>query len=288
MELSDFSSIIQTLFPEPHASLLAGMLFGLKRTMPDVLYEQLVKTGTVHVIALSGMNVSIFVKIVFDMAGRFTGKYIAAATTIVTLMWFLFLVGPSATIVRAAIMAVCTVCSKLFGRKDIPLLGLVFAAGTMILVKPSIIGDISFQLSVAATLGILIFSHDSDNDSFSLVGEEKPGGFVKHVGRLVRHSWVSLKGTLASDLKTTLSAQLFTTPLIMYYFHQVSIISPVSNIAVGWLVGPIMILGLFTVTVGMIWLPLGKICSFLVFPFLTMFIVLVRLFASVPFGSFEF
>jgi len=272
MELSELVDIVNRLFPEPHASLLAGMLFGIKRTMPDGLYAQLIDTGTIHVVALSGMNISIIVRLVFDMCGRFFGKYASACATVLAIVSFIFLVGPSATIVRAAIMGSLTVLATVFGRKDVPLLTLVFAGGTMILFNPAIVSDISFQLSFAATLGILLFS--GKNGDVSLVSvQNSPAHFLHEM--------------LKDDFKITLSAQLFTVPLIMYYFHRISLISPVANVSVGWLVAPITIAGLVTVFLGWIWFPLGKICSFFVYPLLALFLFLVNIFSLVPFSSVE-
>ena len=259
---------VNALLPEPHASLLAGMLFGVRATMPDDFYEALIITGTLHVIALSGMNVSIIIRLLFGIMGKIFGKTTGLVLTITGIVGFVFLVGPSATIIRASIMGSLTLIALWFGRKDIPLLSLVFTVLIMILLNHDLISSISFQLSVFATLGIILFA-----------GKEK--FFVKNV-------WSGIWWFIKDNLRVTLSAQIFTTPLILFYFNRVSIISPFANVAIGWLIGPITYLGFMTVFLAQIWWPLGRFASLIVWVPLSFFIWIVKTFSQIPFASIEF
>jgi len=259
-------SLINRMLPEPHASLLAGMLFGVNANMPGDFYDALIDTGTVHVIALSGMNISIIVRVLFDSLHVLLGRVVSVIITICGIAGFVLFVGPSATIVRAAIMGSMSLLAVLFGRRDIPLLSLVLAATTMIVVQPSILTSVSFQLSCSATLGILLFAGNT--------GEYSQEGLV-HRG----------KTFLLTELRMTLAAQVFTAPLIMYYFNQISLISPIANVIIAWLVGPITILGLIIVVIGVLFYPIGYAMSFLVYPFLSIFIYTISLLAKVPIAS---
>ncbi|MCJ7740220.1 ComEC/Rec2 family competence protein, partial [Candidatus Microgenomates bacterium] len=82
-----FLSIINSLLPEPQASLLGGILFGVKATMPKDLYNALVVTGTLHIIALSGMNVSILVNLIAKITS-FLGKKASSIVTICLIVIF--------------------------------------------------------------------------------------------------------------------------------------------------------------------------------------------------------
>ena len=273
--------IINKLLPEPHASLLAGMLFGVKKTMPPDFYDALIETGMLHVIALSGMNISIIVRVLFDTLGKILGITISVMLTIAAIVGFITFVGASSTIVRAGIMGCLSLGGVLFGRRDIPLLSLAVAAGTMILLNPSIISSISFQLSCAATLGIILFGGGTYHTNPAEQQVKTSVSSLTEIG-------YSLLSFIRSELRVTFAAQLFTVPIIFYYFHRVSLISPIANVAIGFLVAPITIIGFVMVIAGVIWLPLGRLVAFALWPLLELFIVVIRLLSKVPMASVEF
>jgi len=101
----------------------------------------------------------------------------------------------------------------------------------------------------------------------------------------------NLKGTLFHyfkfNLQTTLAAQLFTTPLILYHFHRISLIAPITNILIAWTISPIMISGFLTVLAGLIWEPFGILAGFLVYVPIAFLLIVVRLTAQIPFASFN-
>ncbi|MBI4130002.1 ComEC/Rec2 family competence protein [Candidatus Roizmanbacteria bacterium] len=272
---------INALLPEPHASLLAGMLFGVHRSMPDEFYQSLIITGTLHVIALSGMNVSIIIRLLFDFLGNVLGKRWGVVGTLLGIGGFVWLVGPSPTIIRASIMGSLTICAVVVGRKSIPLLALGVSAVLMILFDLSLWKNISFQLSFLATLGIILFANKSWKLSKENLPQEKSSKPTKTIGS-------SLLSLLTSDLKVSLSAQVFTIPVILYQFHRISLISPIANVATGWLVGPIMYGGFLMIVLSLIFRPFGYLAGLIVWVPLTLFIWLVELLAKVPAASISF
>lgn len=274
MNVADAVSVINQNLPEPQASLLAGMLFGVRRQMPSEFYEALVATGTLHVIALSGMNISIIIRLLFDFSAAVFGKLFGTLFTIFGIIGFVLFVGASPTIVRASLMGSLSILAVYFGRRDIPLLSLFLTAVAMLLIKPSIISNLSFQLSFLSTLGIILFAREKYVE----------GKKVKHGNSLLS----SIKKALKIDFKVTLSAQLFTLPVIFYNFHRVSLISPFANITTGWLVAPITYLGFLAVLLSLIWNKLGYLAFLIVWAPLTVFVIFVRLFSQVPFASFQF
>jgi competence protein ComEC len=102
--VSGLTSIINELLPEPHAGLLAGLLFGTKSTLPRDFYTALIASGTLHIVALSGENITIMESLIGMILLPLVGKRIASFLTIVMIMWFVWFVGPSSSIIRAAIM----------------------------------------------------------------------------------------------------------------------------------------------------------------------------------------
>lgn len=233
--------------------------------MPKDFYEALVGTGTLHVIALSGMNISILVTLVARLTQPIGRKY-SIFLTIFLITGFVWFVGGSPSAVRAALMGTIALVGTLFGRRSHGLLSLFLSGLVMLLFDFSLISDLSFQLSFLATFGILL-------------AERNEKYYVKK-GLLEQ-----VKYGIKENLKLTLSAQLFTVPLIMLTFHRISLISPITNLLVGWVIPPVMVLGFLLSIMGLVWLPFGYVLGWVVWVPLQYFITVVQLLSGLPGAS---
>ncbi len=155
--VTTFTSILNQLLPEPHAGLLAGILFGTKATMSRELTDALIRTGTLHIVALSGTNITILTGIINFSLLWLVGRRFASALTILLITGFIWFVGPSPSVIRAGIMGGISLLAIIFGRQTWGLLAWMLAVSTMLLLNPEWITDLSFQLSAMATLGIILF-----------------------------------------------------------------------------------------------------------------------------------
>lgn len=264
--------VINQLLPEPHAGLLAGLLFGTKATLSKELYNQLVTTGTIHIIALSGMNITILIEMVASSLNSYVSKKISGVCTLVIVIWFVWFVGPSATIIRAAIMGSLSLIAVLFGRQKWALLSLGIAVGSMLLVHPVWITDLSFQLSVLATLGIIVFGETKKDDI--------KGRLPKNLGVVVYF--------FKQSFTLTFAAQLFTVPLIVFHFHRLSLIAPVTNVAIGWVIPLVTTFGWVASIAGFIWRPLGLLPAWACYVLLEYLVQTVQILSRVPFASLGF
>ena len=172
----------------------------------------------------------------------------------------------------------------------------------MILISPVVITSISFQLSVFATLGIILFASDQNkknkdrenkgigqnNTALSLGAKSKPDTVYSRMIGLFKECSKVILSVFKENFAVTIAAQVFTVPLILFHFHRVSLIGPVANAVVGWLIAPITYLGFIVVFAGLVFEPLGRVMGFLVYVPLTIFIQLVYFFSSIPFASFKF
>src|SRR3990170_8905563 len=104
MTVESATGIINQLLPEPHAGLLAGIVFGTRATLSKELTDALIKTGTLHIIALSGMNITIMTGLVESMLRPLVSRRLAILITIVLIIMFIVFVGPSPSIIRAGII----------------------------------------------------------------------------------------------------------------------------------------------------------------------------------------
>lgn len=266
----ELTTILARLLPDPHAGLLAGLLFGTKATLPKELYNQLVSTGTIHIIALSGMNITILIDLVASMIGAFVSKKVASLLTIGVIVWFVWFVGPSATIIRAAIMGSLTLIALVFGRQNWALLSLALAVGSMLVLNFAWLTDISFQLSVFATLGIILFG--------KTMKPFRNGNFFTKVREEIVYF-------LKQNFQLTLSAQVFTVPLIFFHFHRLSLVAPITNVAIAWVIPLVTTLGWVAVISGWIFLPLGFLPAWMSWVLLEYLVRTVQTLSQVPFAS---
>lgn len=301
--VQSLTSIINQVLPEPHAGLLGGILFGTKATLSKELSQALITTGTLHIVALSGMNITILTDLVNLTLLRVVSRREASLLTIGIIAGFVWFVGASPSVVRAAIMGTISLLAVIFGRQYWAFLSWVLAVGIMLLLNFNWLGDLSFQLSVLATLGIILFGNQPrgaevgmsllrtrqaslDKDSLSM--KKGRGGLTQNITpsrtapALV--SSLFLLG-LKENLRLTLAAQVFTVPLILLHFHRISLVSPLSNILIGWIIQPLTVMGLFTATLGFFFLPLGQIIGWVTWVPLTYLIAVVEWTSKIPFAS---
>ncbi len=152
-----FVSKINQILPEPHSSFLAGLLIGAKKSIPPDLTAVFNKTGTTHIIAVSGYNVTIIAVFLLLLAQNLgLGRKKAFWLIIVILIIFDIITGLQASIIRASIMGALVLLASYLGRLSNIRNVLVLAAVVMLLINPKIlVFDLGFQLSFLATLGLI-------------------------------------------------------------------------------------------------------------------------------------
>ncbi|KKQ24134.1 MAG: ComEC/Rec2-related protein [Candidatus Roizmanbacteria bacterium GW2011_GWC2_37_13] len=254
---SFFTSIINNYLPEPQASLLNGILFGINLKPTKIFYEQLKIVGLLHIIVLSGMNITILAAIISSLTSFFS-KRVSIMITILMIILFILFVGPKAPIIRAGLMGSLTLVAILTGRKNFVLYSLFLSLIFIAIVFPRWLTSISLFLSYGATFGIVFF------------------------GQTPSKNW------LIKELKITLSAQIFTVPIIFIYFKQISLIAPLSNVLVAPIIPPLMIFGFLTAILGKINYLLGLIPSYICYGLLTYMVWVVEILSKLSFMFIKF
>jgi len=273
--MDTLTTLINSYFPEPHASLINGIVLGRPLFVTNTFYTQLKNVGLIHIVVLSGMNITLLTAIIMNTIVSFVGRKLASILTIVIIIAFVHFVGAEAPIVRAAIMGILSLIGLLYGRQTIALYLLFLSGLIMVIVHYQWLTSISFQLSFSATLGIILFgSMDYENDQ-----QDK---FMNH-----ESIFLNLKKYFIEELRISLAAQVFTLPIIFWYFRQISFISPIANILVAWLIAPTMILTMITMVLGLLNWQLGFVCSWLLYPLIEFIVWVVEVLAKVPYGSIK-
>lgn len=262
-----FESSINQVLPEPHASLAAGLVLGIKRNIPDSFKDDLSVTGLTHIIALSGYNVTIIVAVLADLLVGYIGRKKVFWFGSILIVGFVVLTGASSSVVRAAIFSLLVMFGKLIGRRADFTNIIILAALLMILFNPfSLALDVGFQLSFLAFTGLIYIS-----PIMTKIFE--------------CHRTNRLPDLIKSPLIETLSAQIAVFPLILTLFGRVSIIGPISNIAVLWIIPWSMGVAFIAGFLGIIFYPLGKLGALIAWPALQYIIKMVEAMAKIPGAS---
>lgn len=290
---SSFEENISRILPEPQAAFLKGILLGSRETLPQSLTDDFRKTGTSHIVALSGYNITILARVVVAVLlflyipFRFS-FWIAS----IFIFLFVFLTGASASVVRAAIMGILVLFARQEGRIYQMTNALIFAGAVMIFQNPKILRfDAGFQLSFLATVGLVYLAPKIENFSDKtsdkikelIYGRDYPKKkFVKEM-RLKQEKSIDFKKILVE----TLSAQIMVLPLLIYLFGQISIISPVANIFILAVMPYSMLFGFLTGASGFLFEPLALIFGWISWILVTYQIKMVEFFAKLPIASFS-
>jgi competence protein ComEC len=264
-------STLYQFLPDPEASLLAGILLGLERGIPEDLVQAFQTTGTAHIVAISGFNMTLLAGLCTALFVRGLGQQRGAWMALIVIAMYTLLVGAQASVIRAAIMSGLGVFAALVGRRQNGLNSLAFIGAVMAAIHPYVLWDVGFQLSVSATLGLVLF------------GESWPQGFERLVEPYLEQGIARrLSGPVGEYFLLTLAAQIMTLPVIAYHFGRFSLVSLVANPLILPAQPAIMILGGISTLVGMVYLPAGKLVAFMVWPLIAFTIRVVEACAGLP------
>lgn len=243
---------ISQSLPSPQAELLSGILLGNKKDLPGQLKLALRDTSTLHIVVVSGQNLTLLAALFLKLSGLLKRKT-ALLISFAAIIFYTLLTGAQIPVLRAAIMAMVGFGAEAFGRQKNGIWALILAAGLMLLVSPAWITDLSFELSFLATLGVIV------------------------VAPYLEKTLKFLPNFVKQDLAITIGAQIMVMPIIIQNFHQLSLVGILANLLIGWTIPFIMILGTLM-------LVLGSVFSLVTSVFLTYFIYVVQFFAQLPFA----
>ncbi len=241
-----------------------AIVFGDQRAVESAEKENFKRAGLLHLFAASGFNVALaagFIMILARLAGA--PKLGAASVAIATIFFYLWLIGPSPSVLRAVVMSVVLYLSIFFGRKVDALASTSFAALILLAINPNSLFDIGWQLSFASLLGIL------------LVGPRITALFKPQISRLV------------APLSITLGAQIMVAPFLIYYFGQISTIAVLANPFASIIVAYVTGIGFLSGIVSLIWPALGQLGFSTLSPFLKLISLMSSIFANIPGSMLE-
>ncbi len=260
-----FIASLSANIPEPNAGFLAGLTIGAKTAIPKELLESFRKTGIIHIVVLSGYNITLVADVVIKMLGVFP-FYFGISFGILGIFLFALMTGASATVVRASIMAGIVLFAKATGRIYHITIALLVAGFFMVLHNPKILRfDSSFQLSFLATLALIYVS--------------------PHVEK--KMTFIPKKFHLREITTATISTQIFVMPFLLYKMGLFSAVSLPVNLLVLIFVPLTMIFGFLAGIAGFISQILSIPFAWVGYTLTAYELRVVDLFSKLPFAAFN-
>ena len=260
-----FHASFDRAIPEPAAGLGAGLLLGVRSALGTTLENDFRTTGVVHIIVLSGYNISLvvtFFMYVFSFLLPYRWRLVFGLVAVTS---FALIVGLSATVVRASIMAGTLLFLQWHGNTYHVMRALFLAAFIMLLLNPYLLlFDPGFQLSFVATLALILVA--------------------PHVERYL--TWIPTWRNLREFVTATIATQLFVTPLLLYLIGQFSVVAIIVNVLVLPVVPAAMLLTFLTGLAGFVSPVLANVVGAFAYVALTYILRVVTNFAVLPFAAF--
>ena len=256
-------SAMHTFLPAEEASLLGGLLLGLRGAMSAELLEAFRITGLIHIIVLSGYNVTLVAETIRRVLAR-TPKSVSFTASLIAIIGFVLLAGAQTAAIRAGSMATIALIARATRREYDGIRALLIVAVLMVLYNPDqVLFSVSFHLSFIATLGLLLLAP-----------------IIEHRLRRIPEKY-ELRGIIAA----TLATQLFLLPYLAYAIGEVSVIGILANMLIIPIIPIAMLFGSAVSIIALIPLPLATFLSPLAFLPLHTIILLAESLARIPHAS---
>lgn len=267
------------VLPEPQASLAQGVILGIRGNIPQELRDDFARSGTSHLLAISGLHLSIMAGVMLGIGlwlfGRRHYLYVWLALCVIWL--YALVTGMHLPVVRGAIMASMFLFAELLGRQRSAIVALTFAAAVMVGVSPYILGDVSFQLSFLAMAGLVflfpVFRNLGRKATAALLGEEG--------------TTVSIANVAVDTLSATLGAVIAVWPVVAYYFGIISFVGPLATFLALPALPGVIIAGVLAALIGIVAMPVAHVVGWLAWLFLSYMTLVVSGLAAPSISSIE-
>ncbi len=253
---------IHLQFSLPHSSIIEGIILGGSANMPQDTKDKFRATGLTHLTAISGSNVVILSTILMTFLlalGFWRGQSFYVSSLFIWL--YIIIAGFPASGIRAAIMATIFLLAQKLGRQNTSSRVIVLAGSLMLLQNPMLLRyDIGFQLSFLASMGIIYIKPLFDY-FFAFLAKKEVRFFI-------------------DIISITLAAQIATLPIIAYYFENISLVAPITNLLIIPIINAVMIFGFLAAFFGLFSFTVGFIFSLPAYFLMLYFMKIVDIFAQ--------
>ncbi len=260
---NSFIRNINNVIPMPESDLANGLILGVRGGFDEETNKEFIDTGTIHMIALSGYNVSIVADGVMKTFGTILSKTLSIVIGIVVILLFIIMTGASSTAIRAGIMATIMLLGRITDRRYVAGRALIVAGLLMVAYDPRVLVDMSFQLSFIATGGVLFLTP-----------------------KVLRwFKFLPLRFGIREMVASTVAATISVLPILLYLTGVLSLVSLPANFLILLLISTAMLFIFITSMLGFI-LPLLSIAAgYITYLILLYILSVIHFFGSLSFAS---
>jgi competence protein ComEC len=245
---------------------MGGLILGAKSSFSQDLTQEFINTGTIHIVALSGYNVTIVAQWLMKLLG-FLPRALSTSVGVLAIWLFIIMTGGSSTAIRSGVMATLALLARVLGRNYNVSRALLLAAVAMVLLSPmTLVYDVSFQLSFLAAIAVIFFTPKVER--FFL--------------------WLPKTFGLRDVFSVTTAAYLFVMPFILYKMGNLSLSALPANFMILPFIPFTMILGFLTGAAGLISQTLSIPIGYLAYYFLHYELGVINFFAQLKFSAIYF
>jgi competence protein ComEC len=273
---SALAESINRALPMPQSSLAQAMFLGITTNIPQELRDSFSQTGTNHILAISGMNLTIIMGMLLSLGiwifGRRYSIYVWLALAVI---WFYtILTGIQPPIVRSAIMGSIFLLAELLGRQKNSITGIAFAAAVMIGLNPPLLKDVSFQLSFLSMCGLIFVYPPLQRFFIKDKSWQQEQNFIKKTTYSIFDGFIVI-----------ISVILLTWPMIAYHFGIFALSALPATLFILPVFPAIILVTFLVATTGLFLLPLAQVLGWIDWLLLSYFILIVNIFKALPFAS---
>jgi competence protein ComEC len=245
--------IIDERLSVPFNTILSAMILGDNYGLTQDLKDSLNSSGLRHIISISGTHITIIMNLlmVFFLFLNISRRK-SGILTLFTIFLYIIFIGFYAPAIRAAVMGASLILAQIFSRLPDPFRFLLFAGAIILFLNPFLFFDAGFWLSFTATVGMIFFSNY----------------FTKKIKKVLKNK------TINQILGMTFAAQIFSFPILLYYFGTSPILAFISNILVEPVIPLIISFGFIALLSSFIIYPLG-IIFFVIIQFLISYLIFI-------------
>lgn len=246
---------IDKLIPEKYSAIFTGLILGDTSKVEEEVNDNFKIANISHVLAISGMHITYIVMGIELLLNRWAGKRKTRIVTIIILLLYMFITGFSPSVVRASIMGIIMLISKMIYRKNDIWTSISLSLLILLIYNPFLISNVGLQLSYLGTIGIVCFNKNVYNFLRKLKMRNKK---IKYK---INRKFILFMDKIKEILSVTLSAQIVILPILLFNFNILEIYFFISNILVSVIIGPIIIIGFVCILISFISIEVAKILS---------------------------
>ena len=246
---------INKLIPEKYSAIFTGLILGDTSKVEEEVNDDFKIANISHVLAISGMHITYIVIGIELLLKKGIGKRKTRIITIIILVMYMFITGFAPSVVRASIMGIIMLISKLIHRKNDIWTSISLSLLILLIYNPFLILNVGLQLSYLGTIGIVCFNKNVYNFLRKLKIRNKK---IKY---RINRKFILFMDKIKEILSVTLSAQIVILPILLFNFNILGIYFFISNILVSIIIGPIIIVGFVCILISFVSIEIAKILS---------------------------